>query len=165
MAYRTSEDATPDVGWNSIEDHFDETPKERHQLTGNYDVKGTHIELEIRINNYSNNISPVLQAVILENLERETVNFSRQLRCRLYAGNDYNRLDKQDDQTGEQKWAQLKTWMNSPLPVKMKTNSKFVTDTYLFIEPVLASPVIIRRDAEDNEMYICPFAVTEVHDE
>lgn len=165
IAYRTSEDDTPDVGWNSVEDHFEDTPKERHQLTTDYDVKGTHIELEIRINNYSNNISPVLQAVILENLEREIVNFSRQLQCRLYAGNDIDKQNKHDDQTGEQKWAQLKTWMNSPLPVKMKTNSKFVPETYLFIEPVISTPVIIRRDAKDNEMYICPFSVTEVHDE
>lgn len=161
ISYKTSED----TDWQILEGIYDEMPAERIQFSDSYDVKGLSIELEIRLYTANSDYSPVLMAAIVENLERNKVNFSRQLQCRLYAGNDINKQDQPDDQTGEQKWTYLKTKMNSPLPVKIKMNSTFTPETYVFIEPVLTRAVMIRHDANDNEMHICPFNVTEVWDE
>ena len=167
ISYKTSED----TDWQILDGIYDTMPVERIQFSDDYDVEGLSIELEIRLYTANSDYSPQLMAVIVESMERIKVNFSRQLQCRLYAGNDKTKLEGDtvgvgaDDQTGEQKWTLLKTWMNRVLPVLMKTNSVFVPETYVFIEPVMHRPVMVKRDANDNEMHIFPFTVTEVWDE
>ena len=154
--YRTNghDDYTFIADYNTI-------PNAENRL-GSYDESGTWIQFIVELETRKAKYSPVMTAAVLDAVERTVVKDQYAYRVLIKDGND-KQLDGQDDTlTGYDKFTQLKTWVNQPLPLLLGSNSVFEDQKRVMLEPSNMRQVFNEIDVTGREVRVFQIILLEV---
>lgn len=113
---------------------FTDFPNHERKI-GTNNVSGNWIQFLIEYETGKAKYSPILTAGILGALERTKVKNSYKYRVMIKEGKDKTLAGTVDDLTGIQKYNQLDTWINQPLPLTLGSNSQFEDGKIVMLEP------------------------------
>ena len=142
------------INWTEISDYFNTSPNEELDISSSYNVSGKWIELRFRVRTYSNSVTPIIYAAVIEGIEIDPVKYLYPL---VFAVEDNQRdlLGDPDDYiTAQAKINQLDTWVGEATPLQLNTITALENAQYVFPQPV---PVrtIAKFHEEEREVRIC----------
>lgn len=134
-----------DSSWTPIGLKYDSSPREKHVLTEDYDETGSWIQLRFRMYTSDNAITPVLEAAILETLERQDVNYSYSIAVRLPKAKHYDLKGNKTTKTGDEMWEQLREWVNGLRPATVSSVLSDLHGEVCMIEPMTNYRIIDKQ--------------------
>jgi len=130
--YRTSESST----WTQLVSNFITSPRQRQALVSTNNVSGRWIQFRIRSYTNDRTKTPKLVSAVIDSLERLQVNNMFSYTVRLDKSKALDMQGTEESLTGVAKLTQLETWVDSPLPLTLNTNSSFEDGKLVFLEGI-----------------------------
>jgi len=147
--------------WTLIDDYT--TIPNQEEKIGSNNISGNWIQFLVEFETKKAKYSPIYVSGVLDMIERTKVKNQFAYNIVLTSMNDET-LDGSDEGVlGSTKKTQLDTWVNQPLPLKLRSNSIFEDNKIVALEPSAVRQVSHEVDGE-LEIRIFKLALLEVDD-
>ncbi len=147
--------------WHEAVNVFDTSPSQEEKFSADYTAAGKWVELRIRAMTESNIISPVLLAIVIDDLKRYVTKWYYPITFRITDDDTDLNGDPDPVPNGQDKIDLLDKWTKAPTPVRMDTWTSGHEDSYVYPE---ATPVkvLAKIQEEGREIRICQVDLLEV---